>query len=41
MFAANKGNQAIVTELLQAKAQSNVSKNNGGTALHAAAAYGR
>ena len=40
MRAANQGNQAIVTELLQAKAQPNASNNDGRTALHWAAVNG-
>ena len=38
--AARRGNQAILTELLQAKAQPNASDNKGRTALHQAAENG-
>ena len=40
MLAAVRGNQAIATELLQAKAQPNASNNNENTALHYAAGNG-
>ena len=34
-------NLVVFTELIQAKAQPNASNNNGSTALHVAACYGR